>query len=179
MYFKILNILACLLITTAATAKDAVDIEYDEQKDILTLNVQDAAIGTTLQQLSDVVEFELTLDDGDIHRKISISMTGASAEVIKQLVKNSNVILSQTKTLPQKVTKIIFLPTGTDQSAYLPKESNPHPVATDDPEKYKNHMKRYQKKLNQQPKDKSNSKSYDRSKLIYTKKTLNNKQNIK
>lgn len=147
----IFSLLVSLVFSPASIASNENQVEYDTNKDILIVQVTDMYLDNLLQQLSEQVQFKLSLEGDNIHRKVSFSMTGTSLKVIEQLVKPNSVILSQADTKPHKVNNVILLPIGEQsKEAHLRETMRKPPVSTDDAvntERQKQHERRIQRRL--------------------------------
>jgi len=146
-----------LLPLSTSFADSQININYDESADLLDLDIKDAYLDDVLRELSNKVGFSLD-HEGDIHRSVQLTITGPSKTVIQTLVKPNSVILSQAETPPHKVTKVILLPTGTEESEYLSKKPLSPKADPKTGEINENHMEHYQRKLKQldeKPKDRN------------------------
>ena len=103
-------------------AETLIKIDYNADTDVVDLSANGISLEDVLNQLAEKLDFKVVLKTDDVHRKINLKMQGRTKDVLMKLIKPNNVILSQAETPPQKVTKVILLPTGDVQSRYLPKE---------------------------------------------------------
>jgi len=144
-----LTILLCALFPFGPSLADAqIDIKYDNQTDFLELKVKNAYLEDVLNRLSERIAFTL-VNDGNFNRIVNLSVEGRTKSVILKLVKSSSIIMSQSDTPPHKVTRLILLPTGTEQSVHVKQRSLSPPVPTGDPGWDEKKMAHYLRKLKQ------------------------------
>jgi hypothetical protein len=132
-----LAILLCTFFTSSqALAEAKIDIKYDDQTDFLDLKVKDAYLDDVLSRLSERVGFTFDFT-GDYHRIINLNLKGTSKSVILKLVRSGSIVLSQSVTAPNKVTRVILLPVGEEQSVSPKNDTFREPPLSDDPEENK------------------------------------------
>jgi len=137
----------CLALTSTAYAEPINHIEYNAKNDLLTIQVSDVYLDDVLNQLAEKVNFKVSLDGEDLHRKVTFTISSDSKKAIQQLVQPNNVILSQADTEPHKVTGVFLLPIGEQSREARIRANMEKPILTDNAEDNTRRMAEYERRI--------------------------------